>query len=174
MAISPLLALSSLGTSKGLFVVRSSFSSTFVVLLPLFTRPPLSCLHMIPLRLPQIAMFTIPSLLAPADSCDWQADVNNVSVWASACNTLYNSANYSPLTVTRTKIKALHADSGLTLNVGLVSEGNSDGASSRSFSQFFFVQVCCSLCSSEGWLEGQSADVDRGMVAFSSCGCRKD
>ena len=25
-----------------------------------------------------------------------------------------------------------------------------------------------------GWLEGQSADVDRGMVSFSSGGCRKD
>ena len=66
-----------------------------------------------------------PFLFARADCCDLQADVNNVSVWASAWNTLFNSAKSASLTVTRAKTKALHADSGPTLNGGLVSEVNS-------------------------------------------------
>ena len=65
------------------------------------------------------------SLLARADSCDLRADDNNVSVWASAWNTLFNYAKAASLTVTRAKTKASHADPGLTLNFGLVSEVNS-------------------------------------------------
>ena len=81
----------------------------------------------------------------------------------------------SPLTVTRTKTKALQADSGLDLYSGLASEANSV----RHLDLFLTSSLSGSehgnfALRKQGWLESQSAGGGRGMIAFSSCGCSQD
>ena len=82
------------------------------------------------------------------------------------------SAMSSPLTVTRTKTKVLHAHSGLDLYSGLASEVNSVRHLGL-LSLLLYPGVHFAL-REKGWLESQCAGVGRGMIAFSSCGCSQD